>query len=258
MLMSKVELQLFEEVYPQVVPMGEGVVNYASGHALGQGPVIAPHRAPSETRPPQERVVLVWEHVLRRPPDLRTIGPLLGVNVVAPTWFSLAGDQGNLVDRADPAYVTWAHQRGYGVWGVVNNAFDPDRSFDPDRTRAVLTSVERRERLIQQILLFCQTYRLDGINLDFEHVYPQDRDQLTQLAREVGSLAREMGLVVSIDVTPRSTRPNGSLCYDRRALANVLDYVILMAYDEHPAGSPVAGPVASLPWVQTALLGVLE
>jgi spore germination protein YaaH len=107
-------------------------------------------------------------------------------------------------------------------------------------------------------LVFSSLYNLDGINIDFENMHFHDRDLLTQFMRELTPLAHEQGLTVSIDVTMISNSLNWSRIYDRPALAEIVDYVALMAYDEHWANSPVAGPVASLPWVERGLQAVLQ
>lgn len=181
--------------------------------------------------------------------------------MVAPTWWSLADDQGNLVSRADPAYVRQAHHLGYRVWPVVNNAVGTgaSRRFDPDLARAVLSDAKRRDHLVQQIVAVALTHGVDGVNLDFENLHPDDRDSLTLLTQQLAPLARNARLSLSIDVAlAPAASLGGSPHYDLGALSGSVDYVVLMAYDEHPTGSPVAGPVASLPWVEAGLLGVLE
>ena len=55
-------------------------------------------------------------------------------------------------------------------------------------------------------------------------------------------------MMVSMDVTGISTSENWSLCYDRERLSKVVDYMMLMAYDQHWASSPVAGSVAEYTW----------
>ncbi|MDO9534165.1 MAG: glycosyl hydrolase family 18 protein [Bacillota bacterium] len=175
-----------------------------------------------------------------------------GINVISPTWFHLRDEEGNLTNLADSSYVNWAHGKGYQVWALVSN------NFDRDLTAAVLRSSEKRERVIDQLLAFSALYNLDGINVDFENMYPEDRDNLTQFMRELAPLAREQGLVLSIDVTFISGNLYWSLIYDRAALADAADYIIVMAYDEHWGTSPVAGSVASLPWVERGLQRVLR
>ncbi|MFY0545624.1 glycosyl hydrolase family 18 protein [Brevibacillus sp. H7] len=216
--------------------------------------VILPQPSQQTTawKPIGAKVNLVWEHVVNRNPNLSDIGTMPGVNVVSPTWFELKDDQATLENKADPAYVQWAHKRGYQVWGLVSNG------FHPDWTKAVLGSYQLREKLIAQILHYARLYDLDGINLDFENVYLDDKERLVQFVRELTPFLHEQGLTVSMDVTIKSSSDRWSRFYDRAALAQVVDYIAVMTYDEHWATSPKAGSVASLPWTEQGLKGVLE
>lgn len=222
-----------------------------TGVGVVQGPDTSPPRKWPH-RPKGERVNLVWEHVIRENPSPDSLEPLPGVNVLSPTWFSLRDEAGNLQNKACPAYVKWAHEQGYQVWALVSN------SFDRDLTAAVLRDSRKREKVIDQLLAFSSLYNLDGINVDFENMYLEDADYFTQFMRELAPLAREQGLVLSVDVTIISSSIHWSMIYQRQALAETVDYVMLMAYDEHWGSSPVAGSVASLPWVERGLRGVLE
>lgn len=197
-------------------------------------------------------VNMTWEAVYQVAPKPSSIGKLPGVNVVSPTWFSLVDGKGNVQSKADSAYVKWAHAQGMQVWGLFSN------SFDPDLTTKALSSFENRLTTILQMLHYAKLYDLDGINIDYENVYTKDGENLTQFMRELRPLAEEQGLIVSIDVTPKSNSEMWSAFLDRRALAEVVDYLVLMAYDEHWAASPVAGSVASLPWVRSSVTRILE
>lgn len=214
------------------------------------------HPAESEPytvwKPDGKKINLVWEHVVNRNPNIATIGALPGVNVVSPTWFEMKDAEGTLLNRADAGYVKWAHQRGYKVWGLVTNG------FNPDWTKAVLSSYDKRDHLIAQILHYAHMYNLDGINIDFENVYLEEKERLVQFVREMTPYLHQQGLTVSIDVTIKSTAETWSMFLDRKALAQVVDYMAVMTYDEHWAASPKAGSVASLPWVENGLQGVLE
>lgn len=203
-------------------------------------------------KPNGEKVNMVWEHVVNKNPNVAQIGALPGVNVVSPTWFELKDAEGTLLNRADPAYVKWAHKRGYQVWGLVTNG------FNPDWTQAVLGSYDKRDKLIAQLIHYAHLYDLDGINIDFENVYYEDKERLVQFVRELTPYLHQQGLTVSIDVTIKSNAKTWSMFFDRKALAQVVDYMAVMTYDEHWAASPKAGSVASLPWVEAGLQGVLE
>lgn len=198
------------------------------------------------------KINLTWEAVYSRNPDVSQIPAMPGVNVVSPTWFELSDDQGNIKNKADLNYTKWAHDRGYQVWALFSNG------FLPDQTHEVLKDPEKRMKMIRQLISYAQMYQLDGINIDFENVYLKDKQRLVQFVRELTPYLHEQDLVVSIDVTIKSRSENWSMFYDRAALAEVVDYVMVMTYDEHWGSSPVAGSVASLPWVEEGLKGVLE
>lgn len=198
------------------------------------------------------KINLTWEHVVSRNPDTAKIGPLPGLNVISPTWFYLADDEGKVGNKASISYMNWAHKQGYQVWALFSN------DFDPDRTRAVLSNYDTRMNVIRQLIHFAETYKLQGINIDFENVYQEDKDRVTQFVREMTPFLHEQGLVVSIDVTIRGGSPMWSLFLDREALGKTVDYMMVMTYDEHWASSPIAGSVASLPWTEKGIADIIQ
>jgi len=212
-------------------------------------PAPAPH---VPERPMGENIVLTWEQVYAKAPDPSAFDPMPGLNVVSPTWFHLLDGEGALENRADRSYVRWAHERGYQVWALFSN------SFDPDLTSEALSTYDRRMAMARQLVAWAQLYELDGINVDFENVYVKDGPQLTQFMRELTPLLHEAGLTVSIDVTFPGGSDTWSKFLDRKALGEVVDYMMVMAYDEHWAASPVAGSVASLPWVEAGVRSIVE
>jgi len=192
-------------------------------------------------------VILAWDHVRSDPPNLAVDPPHPVVTVLSPTWFTLSGPDGSVASKADKAYVAEAKRRGVRVEPLFANG------FNPDRTRAFLSDPPARARSVAQILGFCRSLGLDGINVDFENVFDDDRDRLTSYVAELSHALHASGLRVSIDVTVVSGKPNWSACYDRGALGKIVDAVVLMAYDEHWRSGPVSGPVASIGWVERAV-----
>ncbi|MDQ1002393.1 spore germination protein YaaH [Neobacillus niacini] len=198
-------------------------------------------------------IQLTWEAVYTKNPDHTQIPDMMGVNVVSPTWFSLTGKDGTISNLASLEYSKWAQSKGYHVWGLFSN------SFDPVLTHEALKDFETRQKIIVQLLHFSQMYQLQGINFDIENVYPVDGPLVTQLMREATPYLHEAGLVVSMDITFYAGENNNwSSFYERDKLAGIVDYLIIMAYDEHPGSSPVAGSVSSLPWVETNLQNLLK
>lgn len=196
-------------------------------------------------------IQLTWEAVYTNNPDTNKIPQMPGVNVVSPTWFKLANKGGSINNLGSLEYVKWANEQGYQVWALFSN------DFDPDLTREAFADFETRQRMIRELLHYSQIYQLDGINIDIENVYPEDGPMITQFMREATPYFHEAGLIVSMDIT-FIAGGNWSAFYERDKLASIVDYLIVMAYDEHWATSPVAGSVASLPWVEKNLQKLLE
>lgn len=198
------------------------------------------------------QVYLTWEAVYSKNPNTSAIPEMPGVNIVSPTWFKLGGVDGQVNNLASIDYVKWAHSKGYQVWGLFSN------NFDPDLTHAALSDFETRQNIIRQLLHFSQMYELDGYNIDIENVRNEDGPLVTQFVREATPYLHEAGLHVSMDITFISSSGNWSAFYERDKLSGIVDYMVVMAYDEHWGSSPVAGSVASLPWVEENLQKLLE
>ncbi|WP_394141510.1 glycosyl hydrolase family 18 protein [Cytobacillus oceanisediminis] len=197
-------------------------------------------------------IQLTWEAVYSHNPNTSQIPKMPGVNVVSPTWFELSKEDGSIKNRGSIEFSRWAQQQGYQVWGLFSNA------FDPVLTHEAFQSFETRQNMIRQLLHFSKLYELNGINLDIENVNPGDGPLITQFVREATPYFHEAGLIVSMDITFISSSGNWSAFYERDELAEIADYMVVMAYDEHWGSSPVAGSVASIPWVEENLKNLLE
>ncbi len=204
-------------------------------------------RLPDWQPPLDEPVMLVWEAVYSRNPNVDTLPEMPGVNVVSPTWYALTDDTGNISSMVSAPYIRWARDNGYQIWALVSN------EFDIDRTHEFLKSADARERFIDQMINEALTHGYEGINVDFEHIYMADRDRLTHFINEMAWAMRRNGLILSMDVTIMGGSDNWSKCYDHEYLGRIVDYLVIMTYDEHWAASPISGPVASYGWVERGM-----
>ena len=164
-----------------------------------------------------------------------------GVNVISPTWFSLADNQGHITSLASVEYVQEAHAKGMEVWGLVSN-FDENVS-----TFEVLSHTASRTKLVNSLVQAARQYGLDGVNVDLENLSEDTGPHFIQFLRELSILCRLHQLVLSVDnPVPQEFTEH----YARQEQGEIVDYVIIMGYDENYAGSPTAGSVASYPWVK--------
>lgn len=172
-----------------------------------------------------------------------------GVNVISPTWFYISDNDGNLYSLANRDYVSRAHEMGLEVWGLVENM-----SYDIS-TYQVLSCMESREHLVEELIRYALEYDLDGINVDIEGLSFDAEEAFIQFIRELSIECRANRLVLSIDnYVPTASSDH----YNRQEQGIVADYVVIMGYDEHYAGMSEAGSTASIGFVKDGIEKTLE
>lgn len=198
-----------------------------------------------------QKICLAW-HQVTSPEGNSTIQRMMrntkGINVISPTWFSMADNEGNYTSLADRAYVDYLHSQGIQVWALIDN-------FSPNVQSEVLFSRSSvRTKLISSLMQDVQTYDLDGLNLDFESLKESAGPHYIQFIRELSVACRKNQVILSID--NHVPAPYNAF-YNRKEQGNVADYVIIMGYDEHYSGGE-AGPVASLSYVKNGIKDTIK
>lgn len=174
-----------------------------------------------------------------------------GLNVISPTWFYLNDNNGGIASLASSEYVTYCHQNGVEVWALVSNLENSDVN-----TSEVLTYTSRRETLINNLISSAIQYNLDGINVDFESLNASEvGDSYIEFIRELSLKCANNGIVLSVDNYVPS---DYTAFYDREEQAAFADYIVIMAYDEHYAGSEEEGSVASIGFVTNGVTDTLK
>ena len=196
------------------------------------------------------KIKLIWEYVYRKTPDPSKITNLEGINVISPTWYALTDAEGTVSNISSAKYTQWTKEHGYEIWPLVSN------SFDPELTHEFLHNASGRYNFINTLVSEAIKNNYNGINIDFENIYLEDRDLLSHFINELSWYMNQYDLILSMDVTVIAESDNWSKCFDRKTLGNIVDYLIVMAYDEHWDSSPVSGPVASFDWVASSLLQI--
>lgn len=209
-------------------------------------------REDMEQKPQVEgNISLIWDYYSEyaKAPD-RTGTTIPSVNVVSPSFFSMkAGTNGEIFDNVKTAgkeYIKWAKGNGYKIWPMLSNS-----SLKQSETSEILNDFEKRQKLIDDIVKLVTTYDLDGINLDFENMKSADKEVYSRLVIELAPRLKDLGKVLSVDVTAPDGAENWSLCFDRHVIGDVADYIVFMAYDQNGTSSQKPGTVAGYNWVET-------
>lgn len=236
----------------------EGILGYIKKKVVGNSFVIQGVQVEAEVSPfidPTNyggKVNIVWHQVTNATANSYVqdaMANVKGVDVLSPTWFAISDSEGNVSNLADISYVHWAHEQGTQIWALISNSFSSAITHD------VLSSTAKREFVIKQILAFASLYELDGINIDFENVAAQDGPAYVEFIKEIGPYLNKQGILVSVDMyVPTAWTAH----YNRSEVAKSVDYVVIMAYDEHWSTSPESGSVASIGFVDSGIVNTLK
>jgi spore germination protein len=197
---------------------------------------------------PTPRIQLGWQYGQTNQQFERQVA-LSNVNTLSPRWFYL-GKTGSVEDHADPSLLVWAHKQGKKVWAMVGN------HSNQELTHQMLSSTDQRQAFIQKLSDIIRNYGIDGLNIDFENMSPQDRDSFTVFITDLSNAMKTIPAVLSVNVSP-DFGSDWTDVFDYSALGKNADYIVLMGYDEHWGGDPAAGSVSSLPWLRQGIENLL-
>jgi spore germination protein YaaH len=202
-------------------------------------------------------IVLVWQDLGTTADYLEQLDAAPGVTVVSPVWWVVAPD-GSILDRSDPVYVEEVHERDVEIWPAV-------ASLDADANHALLGDPAVRLAAAAQIADRALSLGADGVNIDIEGYRDGDAPGFVSFVSELAERVHAWGGTVSYDVIPRTdswdvSPPELSFWSSappRREMAALVDFTVLMAYDQHNRYRP-AGPVAAPAWVEDSLTYLLR
>ena len=205
----------------------------------------------------KDKVNMVWHAVYDMNDNDKIYGLLdatEGVNVVSPTWYQLSDSTGGFNSFAQQEYVDYIHETGRQIWPLWSDftSVSEENGWSEYELFAV---TQNRRALIASMMDEVKAYGYDGINIDFEKVSSDNGIHFVQFLRELSIECRNAGVVLSVDnyvPMPHSAH------YDRTEQGAIVDYVIVMGYDEHYGGGSEAGSVASLDFVKNGIVNTLE
>ena len=238
----------------------DGFIGYVTKSALKKVETRVINRnfdAPQYTGITKDYTInMAWHNVTNTDANssvLEMIARSKGLTTISPTWFHVQDTAGNLESIASADYVNYAHQSNIEVWAAI-------RDFDgginsAEESYAMLSKTSNRENLTNQLIAAALQLGIDGINVDFEKISAECGEHYIQFIRELSVKCHQNGLVLSVDnYVPQEYNRQ----YHRKEQGVFADYVVIMGYDEHYGGSPVAGSVSSYNFVRSGIENTLK
>ena len=226
------------------VRTSDGIMGYVKKNDLISEEVV---RDNLEDNKIEGKVSIAWDYYTQYNSAPKYTGKINGINVVSPSFFELRTN-GNIMtnDLNAKDYVEWAKKSGYQVWPTLSNSM----LNNLDEVSKQLSTFESRANLIDKIVTAVVNTNVDGIVIDFENMYKNDKDNYSRFIIELSPRLNEIGRKLCVEVTEPDGSDNWSLCYDRHVIGSVADYIIFIGYDQHTASSKVAGTVAGADWIE--------
>ena len=196
----------------------------------------------------EEKLIMFWQYGS----SLDTLGDKIdGVNVVMPTWYEIADENGNVSEDYSEDYYNKAKDNGYDIWPIITNGLDNPELDKKQVTSEIMNDEQKRENLIRNIISIIEDNNLDGINIDFEGMYAEDKYMYTQFLRELYPLVRETGAKLSVDIYFTNY-------IDRQGVGKACDYVMLMGYDQRGDWSESPGSIYEIGWVENNIASLIN
>lgn len=171
---------------------------------------------------------------------------------ISPVWYTPT-DDGDVVrnvesDTSQVAAV--ARSNGLRIIPAISN-FRDDR-WDAGLIHRIVSDPERATAHIDSIVELIDNRGWDGIDLDYESLRPEDRDDYSSFIRDLGARLDDIGKHLTVTVAAK-TSDDGTAGFhqaqDYQAIGEAADEVRVMAYDRHWSGSE-PGPIAPVDWVE--------
>lgn len=219
-----------------------GNIGYISKNDLRDRKVIRESQGSNQI---SGKVGMVWDYYEPDESAPNREGTIDGINVVSPSFYQLNSD-GTIEKNISREYIEWAHFNNYKVWPTISNVL----LNDIEAMSKILATYDSRTNAIENIIRALKESNVDGINIDFENIYKEDKDKLSRFIIELEPRLRDVGMNLCVDVTEPDGSDTWSLCYDRNVIGKVADYIVFVAYDQYNSSSKEPGPNAGYNWVE--------
>ena len=172
------------------------------------------------------------------------------VNEVALDQVTVGAD-GSLHSSLTAALTASDTTQGKLSYATVSNFGATD--FDPAIAHDAM--VTHRGTTLANLLALAKAEHLAGIDIDFEGLYPGDRDAYSEFVAALATQLHAANSLLMLSVPAKATDNPGDAWtwpYDYPVIGKSADFIQVMTYDEHVPGQ-TPGPVAGIDWMQATL-----
>lgn len=180
------------------------------------------------------------------------------IDLLVPAWYSVDSD-GLVSGGPNPIVLETARQHHVPIMPIVANG-----GFSQEDFHKLLMNREAHEVMSGRLRAACKENGYIGFQLDFENVHWTDRSPLSEMVARLAAEFHSAKLQLTIATVPNAPGAPGESgfsnwiyenwrgAYDLAALAQSVDLICLMTYDQHTRWT-TPGPVAGWVWTTANL-----
>lgn len=140
---------------------------------------------------------------------------------------------GSLSSIEDEPLINAAREANVAPLMVITNISE-EGGFSSDLARTILRNEEIQDTLLNNIIQILQEKNYYGLDIDFEFIYPEDREFYNNFLRKVVERLRPLGYIITTALAPKYSAQQQGLLYeahDYPVHGELVDHVILMTYE---------------------------
>lgn len=211
----------------------------------------APEKTPAPSPPPEKKtakIVLGYYAAYLAEAGYASVTAFTSyLSVVSADVFVVTA-AGTIEGTRPEQLLSFAKDNDIKTYACIANYGEED--FDPVLGHGAI--VTRKAQVTANMIDLVQKGGWEGINVDFEGLYPADRAAFSRFIHDLAAALHEKGRKLAISVPAKSADDAGddwSWPFDYAALGADADLIQLMTYDQHgPWSDP--GPVAGFDWME--------
>ncbi|MFZ7104868.1 MAG: glycosyl hydrolase family 18 protein [Peptococcaceae bacterium] len=185
------------------------------------------------------------------------------ISAIAPFWYRLSPEsavsleehhaESGFTARQVKAIISKAQEEDIKVLMLIHNLLYSGQVNGKKLAQEMLAGEDNRKAFIANVEKILKEYNYDGINLDIESIYIDDRDNFSALLKEMFAKLAPQGYTITVSVPAKTCDDKTNAWsgpFDYGVIGKYADYIAVMTYDEHGYSSEVPGPIASQGWVE--------
>ncbi|HBB28896.1 MAG TPA: spore gernimation protein [Clostridiales bacterium] len=142
-------------------------------------------------------------------------------------------EDGNLIYINDENLIKDALEYQVAPYMVLTN-LEPGGGFSSEIMQKILNNDHIQDVLINNVLDTVKSKGYFGVDVDFEYVYPEDKEKFEDFLRKLATVLHSEGYKINAALAPKISREQKGLLYeahDYAVIGDIMDKILLMTYE---------------------------